>query len=161
MSVWRTYAWRTAIGAITFAGFTCLVLWRVTINALEPVPESFSAVASHVTRVQVLDRHGTPLNTTYANDWNLHDALPLHEVPPFLIRAFVEAEDKRFFVHAGQDGIARMSALGQNLAAMRTVRGASTISEQVVRMIRPRPRTVWSRWLEGWEAERLERAYSK
>src|SRR5690606_31909165 len=33
--------------------------------------------------------------------------------------------------------------------------------EQVVRMLHPRPRTVWSRWVEGWEAQRLERAFGK
>ena len=43
----------------------------------------------------------------------------------------------------------------------RAVRGASTISEQVVRMLHPRPRTVWSRWLEGWEARELERRFTK
>ena len=28
-------------------------------------------------------------------------------------------------------------------------------------MLQPRPRTLWSRWLEGWEARRLERRFSK
>ena len=41
------------------------------------------------------------------------------------------------------------------------MRGASTISEQVVKMLHPRPRTVWSRWLEGWEARLLEQSIGK
>lgn len=49
----------------------------------------------------------------------------------------------------------------QNLLARRAVRGASTITEQVVRMLHPRPRTIWSRWLEGFEAAALERRFSK
>ena len=49
----------------------------------------------------------------------------------------------------------------QNVKSFRTVRGASTITEQVVRMWRPRPRTLWSRWLEGFEAARLEKVFSK
>ena len=44
---------------------------------------------------------------------------------------------------------------------MRTVRGASTITEQVVRILHPRPRTLWSRWLEGIEAGQLEKRFSK
>lgn len=160
MSLRRIHV-QAAIGVVFAAAVACGVLWLVTIDALEPVPDSFAEITSHVTRMEVTDRNGVALNTTYANDWNLHDAVPVHEIPRFLIRAFIEAEDQRFFAHSGQDWIARVSALAQNIAAMREVRGASTITEQVVRMIHPRARTVWSRWLEGWEAERLERVHAK
>jgi penicillin-binding protein 1C len=112
-------------------------------------------------KVQVLDRHRIPLTVTYENNWNLHAYLPLHRIPRLLQQAFVTAEDNRFYRHGGADWIARLHALYQNLKAGRTVRGASTISEQVVRMLHRRPRTMWSRWLEGWEAARLEKAYSK
>jgi penicillin-binding protein 1C len=111
--------------------------------------------------VQVLDRRGEPLTATFTKGWNLHDAVPLHEIPPFLRAAFVTAEDKRFFEHAGPDWRARLSAAWTNVKSGRAVRGASTISEQVVRMLHPRPRTVWSRWLEGWEASELERRFTK
>jgi len=40
-------------------------------------------------------------------------------------------------------------------------RGASTITEQVVRMIHPRPRSFWSKWVEGLEAMRLEMSLNK
>jgi penicillin-binding protein 1C len=111
--------------------------------------------------VQVLDRRGEPLNATFTAAWNVHDLAPLHDVPPFLRAAFVTAEDKRFFEHGGPDWRARLSALWTNIKSGRAVRGASTISEQVVRMLQPRPRTVWSRWVEGWEARELERQFTK
>ena len=111
--------------------------------------------------MQVLDRRGEPLNATFTNRWNVHDTVPLHEIPPFLRAAFVAAEDKRFFEHDGPDWRARLSAAWTNVTSGRAVRGASTISEQVVRMLQPRPRTVWSRWLEGWEARELERRFTK
>ncbi len=138
-----------------------ITLWQATTTSLQPLPQSFDDVAANVRRIQVTDRHGLALNATYANDWNLHDTVAIHEIPDFLITALVQAEDKRFFEHAGQDWTARSSALMQNLFALRAVRGASTITEQVVRMIHPRPRTLWSRWLEGWEAERLEATQTK
>ena len=87
--------------------------------------------------------------------------MALHEIPPFLRAAFVAAEDKRFFEHGGPDWSARLSAVWTNVKSGRAVRGASTISEQVVRMLHPRPRSVWSRWLEGWEARELERRFTK
>jgi penicillin-binding protein 1C len=111
--------------------------------------------------LEVVDRHSEPLNVTFTSGWNLHDQLALHEIPPFLRAAFVAAEDKRFFEHRGPDWSARLSAVWTNLKSGRAVRGASTISEQVVRMLHPRPRTVWSKWLEGWEARELERRFTK
>ncbi|OQY44537.1 MAG: penicillin-binding protein 1C, partial [Desulfobacteraceae bacterium 4572_87] len=69
--------------------------------------------------------------------------------------------DQRFYQHPGVDWPARFMALFQNIKSFRAVRGASTITEQVVRMWRPRPRTLWSRWLEGFEATRLEKIFSK
>ena len=41
------------------------------------------------------------------------------------------------------------------------MRGASTITEQVVRLINPRPRNLWSKWLEGVEATMLEHHATK
>ena len=112
-------------------------------------------------KVQVLDRNQVPLTVTYRNRWNVHDWVPLHEIPAFLRQAFVQSEDRRFYRHGGVDWVARLHAVLQNIGAMGAVRGASTITEQVVRMWHPRPRTLWSRWLEGFEAGRFEKMFSK
>lgn len=117
--------------------------------------------ASPVSRTQILDREGEALMATYVNRWNLYQRVSLHEIPLLLRAAVIEAEDKRFFDHGGPDWVARFHALFENLKAGHAVRGASTITEQVVRMHNLRPRTLWSRWLEGWEARALEQRYSK
>lgn len=132
-----------------------------TIFNLKPAPESFHAVLSNSHHIQILDRHGEPLNTTYQNSWNIHDVITLHKVPEFLKSSFIISEDKRFHVHSGIDWRARTAALLTNIKALKKVRGASTITEQVIRMINPRPRTIWSRWLEGFEAAELEKHFSK
>jgi penicillin-binding protein 1C len=111
--------------------------------------------------MRVLDRNHTPLNITYQNQWNTHDYVLLYEIPEFLQQAFIISEDKRFFHHSGVDWAARLNAARQNLKAMNSVRGASTITEQVIKMLHPRKRTLWARWLEGFEARILERFYSK
>ena len=138
-----------------------LVLTLATYRDLRPLPESLSPLSGSATATRILDRHGMPLNVTLENRWNVHEIVPLHKIPAFLQLAFVHAEDKRFYTHAGPDWIARASALLENIMSLQLVRGASTISEQVVRMLNPRPRTVWSRWLEGIEAGRLERRFGK
>ena len=146
------------VAALAICG---LVLAAATLEDLQPPPESLQAVTAAASATRILDRHGTPLSVTLENDWNVHDIVPLHEIPGFLKRAFIRAEDKRFHRHGGPDWIARAAALRTNLANGRAVRGGSTISEQVVRMLHPRPRTVWARWLEGFEAARLEAAFTK
>lgn len=159
---WRKVTWLTGAGlaaaALAVGG---LALFAVTLDDLAPAPESLRAVTATATVPRVLDRHGTPLSVTLDNDWNVHDIVPLHEIPGFLQRAFIHAEDKRFQHHGGPDWIARAAALRTNLAAGRAVRGASTITEQVVRVLHPRARTLWSRWLEGFEAARLQDAFTK
>lgn len=140
--------------------FTGLLALK-TARDLRPLPDNLELLLTHVRRLEILDRNGNPLTVTYQNRWNSYTVARLFEIPDLLRKAFIRAEDKRFFQHAGVDWKARWHALYQNLSAFRVVRGASTITEQVIRMIHPRPRTIWSRWLEGIEAVRLERKISK
>ncbi len=128
---------------------------------LVPQPATLALDPTDIRKVQIRDRHGVPLSVTYQNDFNYHDYALLHEIPRLLQQAFILSEDQRFYRHHGVDWPGRFHAVLQNLRASRGVRGASTISEQVVRIIHPRPRTVWSRWLEGFEAAALERSFSK
>ncbi|KJS00327.1 MAG: hypothetical protein VR65_12410 [Desulfobulbaceae bacterium BRH_c16a] len=128
---------------------------------LRPLPTGLRPQGLEFRKQQFLDRNGIALSVTYDNPWNVHDWLTLHEIPAFLQAAFIASEDRRFYRHHGVDWLARVHALVQNLAALRSVRGASTITEQVVRILHPRPRTLRSRLLEGIEAARLEKRFSK
>lgn len=132
-----------------------------TLIGQRPLPARLDLASEMAGRVAVLDRQGRLLQSGHDGGWNLHERLSLQAMPPLLPEAFVAAEDRRFWTHAGIDWRARLAAVAQNLRAGRSVRGASTISEQVVRLLHPRSRTLWSRWLEGWEALRLEARFSK
>lgn len=59
-------------------------------------------------------------------------------VPPRVAQAFIAAEDRRFYRHPGVDPLAMARALWQNLRARRVVSGASTITQQLARQLRPR-----------------------
>lgn len=146
--------------AITVAIAIAAFVWK-TCTDLLPLPETLVPDFSNVSRIRILDRNNIALTTTYQNRWNTFDYIPLHEIPEFLQQAFIVSEDKRFYTHEGVDWLARLNAIWQNGKTLGAVRGASTITEQVVRMWHPRPRTLWSRWLEGIEASRLERSFSK
>ena len=134
--------------------------WK-TVRDLQPPPDGLNFEKGPVRKMQILDREDAPLTVTYRNRWNIHDHVPLHEIPALLQQAFIASEDRRFYTHDGLDWKARIHAAFQNIGALEAVRGASTITEQVIRMWKPRPRTLWSRWLEGWEAIRLEKVFSK
>jgi len=149
------------IGLFALGLISIFLLSVITFFQLKPVPKSFQDVLARGQNVQILDRDGKPLNITYQNKWNLHDVVPLHQIPEFLKTAFVISEDKRFYQHGGVDWAARLSAVKTNISHLRAVRGASTITEQTVRMILPRPRIIWSRWLEGFEAINLEKNFKK
>ncbi len=155
---------KTTIAALIIGGLLITaagaLAWK-TFASLQPLPHSLNFENSNIRKVQILDRDNIPLTVTYQNRWNIHDYVPLHDIPPLLRHAVVVSEDRRFYRHHGVDWRARLMALFQNIRSFRAVRGASTITEQVMRMWRPRPRTLWSRWLEGFEAARLEKVFSK
>jgi penicillin-binding protein 1C len=132
-----------------------------TAASLQPLPANLSVEPTPGSAPRLLDRNGMPLGGPLVAGWNVYDAVPLSTVPEFLQQAFLLSEDQRFYVHDGPDWRARVHALWQNLTSLEVVRGASTVSEQVVRILHPRPRTYWSRWVEGFEAAALERRFSK
>ena len=147
-----------ALAAATLVAGAGLVL--ATLASLEDFPHGLD-VERGVVKPTVVARDGTRLSVSLENAWNVSDTVPLAAIPDFLIRAFIESEDQHFYEHHGVDWSARWAAAWQDLRHAAAVRGASTITEQVVRMLHPRPRTLWSRWLEGFEAHRLERQASK
>ncbi|MEO0982706.1 MAG: PBP1A family penicillin-binding protein [Pseudomonadota bacterium] len=60
-------------------------------------------------------------------------AVTLEELPPHVYQAFIAAEDKRFYEHDGADTTAIARAAWSNWRSGRTVSGASTITQQVVK----------------------------
>src|SRR6185312_11460991 len=153
--------WRHALTAsgILCAGIAGLGL--ATAVSMQAFPASLHMQPGEGAMPRLLDREGRPLGGPLVAGWNVYDAVPLQDVPEFLQQAFLISEDQRFYVHGGPDWRARVHALWQNATSLGVVRGASTVSEQVVRILHPRPRTYWSRWVEGFEAAELERRFSK
>ena len=149
----------TALAATTLVAAGELAV--ATGYCLLDFPHGVDIDGGSVVKPAVLARDGTRLSVSLENAWNTTDRVPLEAIPEFLTRAFVESEDQHFYEHHGVDWNARWAAAWVDLRHGATVRGASTITEQVVRMLHPRPRTVWSRWLEGFEARRLESQASK
>lgn len=110
-----------------------------------------------------LARDGEPLRQFLSADGQrVGDEVKLDEVPKVLIDATLAAEDKRFFSHSGIDWLAIARAVRGNLTAGRIVSGASTITQQLIKISASEAkRTVWSKFAEAMRARRLERVWSK
>jgi len=61
--------------------------------------------------------------------------LPVEEIPLTLRRAFVAAEDARFYAHGGVDYLGILRAAWANLRAGHVVQGGSTITQQVAKLL--------------------------
>jgi penicillin-binding protein 1C len=153
----RTWKLRLLGAAVLGAVGLAVTTW----TCLREFPDDLTSVTGVMVKSQVLARDGTPLSYTLENDWNTTDVVPLTAVPALLQTALIVSEDQHFYEHSGVDWPARFAALALDVRSGSAVRGASSITEQVVRMIHPRPRNLWSRWVEGFEATRLNARVSK
>jgi len=88
--------------------------------------------------------------------------IPLGEVPPLLVRAFIAAEDSRFFQHQGIDPFSILRAALKNLEAGTIKQGGSTITQQVTRSFLLTPERSYIRKIkEVILSYRIEKAFTK
>lgn len=90
------------------------------------------------------------------------NVVPLSQVPRLLIRAFVAAEDARFFEHRGIDYLRIVGAAFRNIEALDVVQGGSTITQQIAKSFFLTPERSFTRKLkEAILAQRIERYLTK
>lgn len=64
-----------------------------------------------------------------------HETIAYKNIPPRLIEAFIAAEDQRFYQHQGVDAHGIGRAIWANLRQRDVVEGASTITQQLARIV--------------------------
>lgn len=152
--------WRRRIIRWFCAGLSAVALgWFVVPFAL-PLPARL--VADPVVSPVLLDRHGEVIHHLTLGDSSRATPLPLDEIPADLIACTLAAEDKRFYQHGGIDLLATTRAARDFLAHRRVVSGASTITQQLVKISSPpAPRSPFTKIREALTARRLEMTWSK
>lgn len=110
---------------------------------------------------EMRDRDGRLLYAFVSADEQWCFPRALDEVSPYLIRATIATEDKRFPRHYGVDLLAVARATQANLSQGRVVSGASTLTMQVVKQPHGRARSLWGKALQAIRAVRLELRASK
>jgi penicillin-binding protein 1A len=150
------------IGSLFFLAVATGIAWYVS-NIARDLPD-YDSLAKYeppvMTRVHAADGQ---LLAEYAHERRLY--LPIQAIPDRVKAAFISAEDKNFYQHAGLDyyGIAR--AIFQNIQAYgsgQRLVGASTITQQVAKnFLLNGDQTIGRKIKEAVLALRIEQAYSK
>jgi penicillin-binding protein 1A len=108
---------------------------------------------------EILDRHGKVLDRIFIEN---RTVLPLSKMPPLLPKAFVAAEDGRFYDHPGLDFWSVFRALINNAREGRRSQGGSTITQQVARSLLLSPeKTYLRKFKEAILAWRIDSLLSK
>ena len=147
------------------------ILWSGTAAVAAPVtafaalwlmfPFHKAALYEIPASVSWCDRDGVPLRVKLSDEG--FDSLPsyVYHSDDWIAKAVVAAEDRRFWSHGGVDVRAVVRSVKQTASSMRRVSGASTLSMQLIRLSRPRPRTLMTKGIEAFQALQMERQLTK
>ena len=79
----------------------------------------------------------------------------------WIVKALVASEDGEFWSHYGVRPLSMVRAFFQNMFYGKRISGASTITMQAVRLIKPHPKTIWWKWKEAVKAVKMDFKKSK
>lgn len=79
----------------------------------------------------------------------------------WIVKALVASEDGTFWTHCGVRPLSMVRAFCQNVFYRRRISGASTLTMQAVRLIRPHRKGYAQKWVESFQAMKMERRRDK
>ena len=141
-------------GACLLAGFASFELY---LSSLPPINNLEQFKPNIVTKIYSADGEIIKTFTAYT-----YQKVDLKNVPENLINALIATEDKNFYRHHGYDftGLARSTV--QNVMAGRVVQGASTLTQQLARVLFLNNERTFDRKLkELFIAARIEKTITK
>ncbi|MCA9706888.1 MAG: transglycosylase domain-containing protein, partial [Myxococcales bacterium] len=148
----------TLVGLLWGVGLLGVATYRYFAADLPDVStiERYASVAPGVTRIYADD--GAML-VEVARE---HRAYARYdEIPPALVRAFLAAEDRRFFEHGGLDYRGLGRAALANLRSGTIQQGGSTITQQVAKGFLSQEQTLARKLREAILSVRMESRLSK
>ena len=156
---------RSILGRLVYGVFV-LGLWGVIGVA--------GLVAYHASQLPPIDQLAVPkrppIIAILASDGSLlanrgetgGRVVSIKELPPYLPRAFVAIEDRRFYSHLGVDPVGIARAVAQNITRRGVSQGGSTLTQQLAKNLFLTPERSASRKIqEAILALWLEHKYSK
>ena len=139
--------------AIAFATPIAIIWWL-------PIPDEL--LQSPAGTLTLLDCRGREIAELASPEARTQLPITLEKMGPWLPRVAVVLEDRRFYEHGGIDWRAVAAACVRNLRSRHLFSGASTITQQLVKLATHRQRRSWGGKLyEAVVAWKLERRWSK
>ena len=125
------YGIYACIGLIASTGLAGFIYWRSLYFGMPDLPETQAMWTSGRTpAIEFVSEDGTTLAIRGPRYGRL---VRVADLPPHVPQAFISAEDKRFYEHDGADTKAIARAAWSNWRSGRTVSGASTITQQLIK----------------------------
>ncbi|MDD3948138.1 MAG: transglycosylase domain-containing protein, partial [Anaerolineaceae bacterium] len=120
--------------ALLGAGVFAVSKYIDIAKTLPPVDELQNR-ASQFETTYILDRNGNILYEIVDPNAGKRTYVPLERISPYVIAATIATEDKEYYNHPGFDLIALARALYANYTSGEIVSGASTITQQLARLL--------------------------
>ena len=111
---------------------------------------------------RIYDRHGELIQVTALSGGGRREFPPIKKIPKAVQKEFLKQEDRRFYFHHGVDWLSLSRAAIQNRRAHKIVRGGSTISMQLAKLVNQDNSPTLRRKLKDiYNAYRIEAKLSK
>jgi penicillin-binding protein 1C len=154
---------RRARRAVKAALVLVLLPWvALVVRAVSlSLPAELASAAPGTDSIRFVDRDGRLLREVRADDSARARWVGIDEVGEDVVFAVLAAEDQRFYEHPGVDAAAVLRATASDVAHARVVSGASTITMQLARLVRPHRRNLIGKFDEAALALRIEASLDK
>jgi penicillin-binding protein 1C len=142
------------ICAAIVSAMAMAILWWL------PIPDTLQKPPTGT--LTLLDCRGREIAELASPEARAQFPITLEKMGPWLPRVTVALEDRRFYEHRGVDWRAVAAACARNLRSRHLLSGASTVTQQLVKLATGRQRRSWGGKLyEAVVAWKLERSWSK
>ena len=128
---WLKVGAMSLLGLMLVGGLGAAFVWNYLFSGMPPLPEVEELWTTKRDQAyEFRDRNGELIIVRGPHYGRVVDVADL---PAYIPNAFIAAEDKRFYEHDGADTTAILRAAWSNWRSGRTVSGASTITQQVIK----------------------------
>ena len=139
----------------------CLLFGPPLVLRLLPFPELQEFRAQEYS-CRIYDRRGELIQVIPLRGGGRREFTPIKEIPKAVQKSFIKQEDRRFYFHHGVDWLSLSMAVVQNRQADKIVRGGSTISMQLAKLVNQNNSPTIRRKLKDiFNAYRIEAKLSK
>ena len=121
---------RSLIIFIVVCGLAAVIAFELYLSSLTPIKNLDSFKPNIVTQFYSHDGQVIKTFTAYSSE-----KIDITDVPDDLKNAIIATEDKNFYSHHGYDLTGLVRSTIQNVIARRVVQGASTITQQLARIL--------------------------